>query len=126
MFRPDHFGVAGFLYTLADASGATSTAKVEIYVTPVNDAPRAHNTQHSVRLETTATLTVADLLANSYDIEGDAITFVGLHPGADENAAINGAVTFDPDTSEIVFTPASLGEAGIEYDVIDERGAAAT
>src|SRR3546814_15790673 len=62
MFRPDHFGVAGFLYTLADASGATSTAKVEIYVTPVNDAPRAHNTQHSVRLETTATLTVADLL----------------------------------------------------------------
>ncbi|WP_327194515.1 tandem-95 repeat protein [Novosphingobium beihaiensis] len=126
MFRPDYFGAAGFLYTLADASGATSTAKVEIYVTPVNDAPRAHDTRHSVRLETTATLTVADLLANSYDIEGDAITFVGLHPGADENAAINGAVTFDPDTGEIVFTPASLGEAGIEYDVIDERGAAAT
>ena len=38
--RPDYFGPAGFVYTLADASGATSTAKVEISIQPVNDAPR--------------------------------------------------------------------------------------
>jgi len=124
--RPDYFGPAGFIYTLADADGATSTAKVEIYITPVNDAPRASTTVHSIRLETTVALTVADLLANTYDIEGDAVTFVGLHPGADNNPANNGEVSFDTASGVLQFTPWSLGAASIEYDVIDARGAAAT
>src|SRR5690606_32084294 len=83
--RPDFFGPAGFEYVLADSSGATSTASVEIYISPVNDAPRARDDVHTMRLGNTMTITAAELLANSYDIEGDAVTFVGLHGGADEN-----------------------------------------
>ncbi|HKY81357.1 MAG TPA: tandem-95 repeat protein, partial [Sphingobium sp.] len=128
--RPDYFGAAGFVYTLADASGATSTATVEIAISPVNDAPRDRDTagqpSRSVRLGQTATITIADLLANSYDIEGDAITFVGLHGGADDNPANNGEILFDEANGTITFTPWALGAASIEYDVIDARGAAST
>ncbi len=42
-FKPleDHFGLAGFRYTVRDAGGITSTADVLIYIDPVNDAPRS-------------------------------------------------------------------------------------
>jgi hypothetical protein len=121
--RPDHFGFAGFLYRLADASGAISTAKVELLIRPVNDAPRSHGRNRSIRLEQTAALSVADLMAPVYDIEGDAVSFVGLHGGADNNPAGNGSVAFDPATGAIQFTPASLGGASLQYEVIDARGA---
>ncbi len=124
--RPDYFGAAGFVYTLADASGATSTARVEISISPVNDAPRDRDTYRWIRLGQDTTVTVADLMANTYDIEGDSFTFVGLHGGLDNNPANNGSLVFDQATGTITFTPASLGQASIEYDVIDARGAAAT
>ncbi len=124
--RPDYFGTAGFVYTLADADGATSTATVELYFTPVNDAPRADDDTRTIRLGTQATITVDQLLAYTHDIEGDAITFMGLHGGADENPASNGSVAFDEAAGTITFTPASLGSAGLDFNVIDERGAAST
>ena len=122
--RPDFFGAAGFTYTLRDADGATSTAVVEVFIAPVNDAPRAQDDVRRIRLSEGATVSVADLLANSFDIEGDAITFVGLFGGADENPASNGSIALDVATGNFVFTAAGLGAAFIEYEVIDERGAA--
>ncbi len=93
--RPDYFGFAGFIYTLMDASGATSTGRVELYFDPVNDAPRLHDQRRVIRLEQTTTITVAELMAGTYDVEGDAITFVGLHYPANANPAVNGHVVFD-------------------------------
>ena len=93
--RPDYFGAAGFIYTLTDASGATSTAKVEISISPVNDAPRDRDTFTWIRLGQDTTVTVANLMANTYDIEGDSFTFVGLHGGVDNNPGNNGDVVFD-------------------------------
>ena len=124
--KPDYFGAAGFQYVLADKDGATSTATVEVYVTPVNDAPRAHDKARTIRLSSQTSISVADLLANTYDIEGDAISFVGLYEGADLNAVSNGTIEIDPDTGDFLFTADTLGAASIEYQVIDERGAAAT
>ena len=126
ILKPDYFGAAGFVYTLADRHGATATARVEISIVPVNDAPRDRDAKHSVRLGNDAVLTIADFLTNTYDIEGDNFSFVGLHPGLDENAANNGSVIFDAATGTFIFTPAALGAASIEYDVIDARGAAST
>ncbi|MCC7276184.1 MAG: tandem-95 repeat protein, partial [Alphaproteobacteria bacterium] len=124
--RPDHFGFAGFRYILADASGATSTADVEIYFAPVNDAPRITSGRAVVKLEETTTISVAQLMAKVYDVEGDAFEFVGLHIGADGNAAENGVEVFDEAAGTIAFTPSALGDASIAFDVIDARGAEAT
>ncbi len=122
--RPDYFGPAGFVYTLGDADGATATARVEIAVAPVNDAPRDHDRIHEIRLGRDASVTVADLLADTYDVEGDAITFVGLHAGLDGEPGSNGRAVLD--AGRVTFTPSALGSASIAYDVADARGAAAT
>ncbi|WP_270934523.1 tandem-95 repeat protein [Falsiroseomonas oryzae] len=124
--RPDHFGFAGFRYILADGSGATSTADVEIYFAPVNDAPRITSGRAVVKLEETTVFTVAQLMAKVYDIEGDAVEFVGLHLAADGNASDNGSEVFDEAAGTIAFTPFALGDASIAFDVIDARGAEAT
>ena len=58
--RPDYFGAAGFIYTLADAHGATSMAKVEISIAPVNDAPRDRDTYRWIRLGQDTVITVVE------------------------------------------------------------------
>ncbi|HMO69654.1 MAG TPA: tandem-95 repeat protein, partial [Novosphingobium sp.] len=123
--RPDYFGFAGFTYVLADASGATATAEVEIYFAPVNDAPRINDRKTNVRLEETTLFTIDQLMARVYDIEGDSFEFVGLSIGADGNASTNGVESFDPQTGIVAFTPHALGNASIAFDVIDARGAEA-
>ncbi|WP_108258572.1 tandem-95 repeat protein [Mangrovicoccus ximenensis] len=123
--RPDHFGFAGFTYVLADNSGAEARADVEIYFAPVNDAPRLKGRAASAKLEETTRFTVAQLMDQVYDIEGDEVSFVGLHLGADGNATRNGAEVFDAEAGTIDYTPAQLGKAWISFDVIDARGAEA-
>jgi Ca2+-binding RTX toxin-like protein len=124
--RPDYFGSAGFIYTVADAAGAAATASVEIYISPVNDAPRARDFSHEVRLSRTKTFTLDQLLQEVVDIEGDTFSFVGLHSKANGSAATNGEVAFDATAGTITFTPHGLGAASFYYDVIDVRGAEAT
>lgn len=121
-FTPDEdfFGFAGFTYTLSDPSGFTSTATVEIHVAPVNDAPRSRDDDRTIRLETTTSILVADLLRNDYDVEGDDFTFVGVH------SPTNGTMAFDQVTGMANFTPDALGDASFSYDLVDARGAAST
>ena len=123
--RPDHFGFAGFRYTLADNDGATSTADVEIWFAPVNDAPRIRDQERKVRIEQTTELNVTDLMAQVYDIEGDTFEFVGLVGGADENPTSNGTIEFTEATGQILYTPFQLGSSTIQFEVIDERGKSA-
>jgi len=126
--RPDYFGFAGFAYTIADSNGAVSTTRghVELYIAPVNDAPRLGDQKQSVRLETTTTITVAELMAHVYDVEQDGYSFVGLHYAADGEATDNGTAVYDAMTQTVAYTPDALGDAAIAFDVIDDRGAAAT
>jgi hypothetical protein len=124
--RPDHFGFAGFRYTLSDNDGATDTADVEIYFAPVNDAPRNSGRAVSAKLEETTDFTVDQLMAQVYDVEGDDVSFVGLSIAADGNASTNGVEVFDEANGIISFTPFALGAATISFDVIDARGAEAT
>ena len=80
--RPDYFGFAGFIYTLMDASGATSTGRVELYFDPVNDAPRLHDQRRVIRLEQTTTITVAELMAGTAeDLRRAAIVLSGTVVG---------------------------------------------
>ena len=120
--EPDHFGFAGFRYVLSDDDGATSTADVEIYFAPVNDAPRIREHRKIVRLDQTTELSVFDMMRHVYDVEGDDVTFVGLVGGADENPTSNGTLVFDEVTGLIDYTPQRLGTSIIEFEVIDALG----
>ena len=119
----DHFGFAGFSYLVSDPDGLTSIASVELYINPVNDAPRSGSQdvdKFTIRLERTTTITVQSLLANDYDIEDDAFTFEGVH------SPTNGTMVFDEIAGEIAFTPDQLGLATFSYDLLDARGASST
>ena len=128
--RPDYFGFAGFEYVVADREGATATGHVELYIEPVNDAPRLRDQKQTVRLTTTSTITVADLMRSVYDIEGDGYSFVGMHYAANGKATDNGEAIFDAAAQTVVYTPERLTgrfeSSYIAFDVIDARGAAAT
>jgi large repetitive protein len=69
-------GPAEFTYTISDGKGGTSTAKVYINICPVNDAPidgdEINTVTEDVTLIVAATATTG-LLANSSDVEGDAL-----------------------------------------------------
>ena len=118
--RPDYFGFGGFTYVIADANGATAQGAVELYINPVNQAPRSAEDKFVLRLGATTDISIATLIGNDYDIEGDAFTFAGAH------SAANGAVSVDQTTGLVSFTPNALGDASFQYDVIDVRGARAT
>lgn len=111
---PDHYGFAGFTYTVADLEGATSTANVEVSFVGVNDAPDAGKDRASVRLTQTKSLDVDVLLSNDTDPEGDEITFLGATgPGVEVHA--DGTIRLTP-------TPNSNGPHQYTYTITDGSG----
>jgi Ca2+-binding RTX toxin-like protein len=120
-FRPtvDFFGLASFTYILSDGAGGTSTARVELDVDPVNDAPRGVGLLPPVRLGSSAVHAVNDLMRSVTDIEGDQVSFVSL------GSTTNGTATFNPASRSISFTPRGLGEGTFSINVVDARGASA-
>lgn len=135
---PDHFGFAGFTYEVVDPDGLKDTAKVELYFAAVNDAPRSGADDFTVRLSSVIRIDISDLLSNDFDPEHDAFTYGGVHnvqggilevkteqvlmnPGAPA-----GSIAIYEDREYLEFTPAALGDATFQYDLIDEFGAAST
>ncbi|EFL88196.1 tandem-95 repeat protein [Ahrensia sp. R2A130] len=116
----DFFGFAGFTYTLTDPDGLTSTAAVQLYFDPVNDAPRILDIKPWIRLETTTDFDMSDLINRIYDIEKDDFTIIDI------KRPVNGTLDWDVDNGVISFTPGMLGTASFEIDVRDARGAEAT
>ncbi|AVX03475.1 iron-regulated protein FrpA [Maritalea myrionectae] len=130
-FEPlaDHFGYAGFRYTVSDGNGGTATAQVELNFLGVNDAPRPVKDNTTVRLGLSKFIEISSLLANDQDPEGDAISFVTAF------SAVNGTIELLDSLKEPVSDPAQavfvrfdadeLGEASFSYTVVDEFGASA-
>ncbi|GJL59178.1 MAG: hypothetical protein NPIRA03_20350 [Nitrospirales bacterium] len=109
-----------FTYTIRDLSGATSnTIRVDLTVTPVNDAPVITSDGGSATANisvTTGTTAVTDV--NATDAEGNSLTY-SIVGGVD--AAL---FTIDPATGALTFitapeyqTPGDVGADNI-YDVI--------
>ncbi|MEM1346637.1 MAG: tandem-95 repeat protein, partial [Pseudomonadota bacterium] len=115
----DFAGTAAFAFTVTDAGGQTATARAEVAVTPVNDAPRATGISFGVQEDTPLTLSMADVLGVATDPEGAALTLAGV--GAPEGG------TLARQGETVVFTPAPdfSGSAGFEATVADAEGAAA-
>ncbi|MBK1660402.1 cadherin-like domain-containing protein [Paracraurococcus ruber] len=110
---------ASITYTVADATGQTSTATAAIDLRSVNDAPILAAHDFAIAAGTTRSLGAAELLAGSYDIEGDAFGIIGIWGVVGGKALLQpgGAVRFTP-------TPGLAGNdvAGFNIKVRDAAG----
>ncbi|MDR7090925.1 retention module-containing protein [Cellvibrio fibrivorans] len=87
-------GSDSFVVTISDGNGGTTTSRVNIGVTPVNDAP-VSNDQNLTTPEDTPL--PGQVVAT--DIEGDTLAYVVSGQPA------NGTVALDPVTGSFVYTP---------------------
>jgi hypothetical protein len=103
-----------FDYTIKDNVGTTSSsARVDITVTPVNDAPIANNDSDSTVKNNPINI---DVLANDTDPEGDTLTIISTNQGSNGSVSTDGAtVTYTPDTDFI-------GVDNFDYTIDDLYG----
>ncbi|HMN94197.1 MAG TPA: tandem-95 repeat protein, partial [Hydrogenophaga sp.] len=115
--NPDYNGTQTFNYTIRDPRGSTSTANVDITITPVNDAPVAVDDVAETDEDTPVTIAV---LANDTDVDGDALTVTSA-------VAANGTVVINADGT-ITYTPNAdfNGTDTISYEISDGQGGTAT
>jgi hypothetical protein len=93
---PHFYGQTAFFYTMQDEQGASDKAKIIINVTPVNDDPVAIDDSIDIGDDTSRIISVASLLENDRDIDGDALQIINvLNP-------INGSVSLSD--GEIFFS----------------------
>ena len=99
-----------------------SKAEVELYFTPVNDAPRSGGDSLTLRMDKTNVIALNDFLGNDSDPEGDAFSFEGVH------SVVGGTLVevVDAEGSYYEFVADALGEASFQYDLEDEHGARST
>jgi len=106
-----------FTYKVADDFGKTDTARVDITIHGVNDAPVA-GADHFTGYETVGFFAPASsLLGNDSDVEGDPLSVLGV------GNAVNGSVALTPE-GNVVFTPTDgyTGPAGFQYLLGDGQG----
>ena len=121
VFTPtaNYNGPASFTYTISDGNGGTSTATVNITVTPVNDAPVANIDNASTPINTT--LASINALGNDTDVDGNTLTITSATV-----LAAQGSVSINSDGT-LRFVPASnfSGVATINYSISDGNGGTA-
>ena len=120
---PDYSGPDSFEYRVCD-SGAPqqcATARVDVVVSAVNDAPRAEDDQRSVDEDAVLRFPAAELTQNdspgAADESGQRLTVTEV------DAPRNGTVRLD-DNGQVVFRPDPdfSGDAGFTYTVCDNGG----
>ncbi|WP_186176492.1 tandem-95 repeat protein [Vibrio jasicida] len=110
-------GDVNFSFDVSDGTDTVS-ANVDVSVTPVNDPPVAGSTSYTVREDNSITISDAQLLANSSDLEGDVLIDSVSYSGSDGVLQINGdgTYTFSPNEN-------FNGEVTLDVVVADEEGA---
>ncbi|EPA0548831.1 tandem-95 repeat protein, partial [Vibrio alginolyticus] len=113
-------GDVNFTFDVSDGTDTTS-ANIDVSVTPENDPPVAGSTSYTVHEDNSITISDEQLLANSSDIEGDVAISSVSYSGNDGVLEINGdgTYTFSPNEN---FT----GDASLDVVVVDEDGAVDT
>ncbi len=110
-------GDVNFSFDVSDGTDTVS-ANVDVSVTPVNDPPVAGSTSYTVHEDNSITISDAQLLANSSDLEGDVSIDSVSYSGSDGVLQINGdgTYTFSPNEN-------FNGEVTLDVVVADEEGA---
>jgi Ca2+-binding RTX toxin-like protein len=126
LFMPnlDHYGSAGFTYTISDGHGETATAQVELQIIGVNDAPRPRDDHFTTRAGQAIIIPVAQLLGNDYDPESDPIFFLNAEAGANGSISVIDYPEDEIFGKAVVFAPTGdfVGEATFAYFVGDDHG----
>jgi Cadherin-like domain len=116
-------GQAVFVYTVADAAGATGSNTFTLNIAPVNDAPTALTPNLRVgggTEDTVKTIAFADLVKAFTDVDGDALNVRSVTSSFGGQATIqNGQVLFTPNKD-------FAGDASFSFTVADPSGAIAS
>ncbi|HTF96068.1 MAG TPA: retention module-containing protein [Cellvibrio sp.] len=112
-------GSDSFTYTISDNNGGTSTATVNVTVTPVNDVPVANDDSVTVNEDDSVTIAVR---SNDTDADGNPLTVTAVTQGA------NGSVVIDAITGNPIYTPNAgfNGSDSFTYTISDNNGGTAT
>lgn len=118
-YTPDFnfIGYGSFTYAVSDGAGGLSIAGVAVNVIPPNQNPVVNSEQVSSKRANSVSFNAAQLLANDWDPDGDAIAINWV------GSASNGSVW--QSGNSITFNPvAGSGDlqAGFSYQVVDGRG----
>lgn len=112
----NYSGPASFTYTVSDGNGGTSTATVNLSISPVNDRPDAVNDRITVTASGAVTIDPATLLANDTDVDGDKLTIISVQCATNGTVAlVNGKVIFTPNAGY-------SGPATFTYTISDGHG----
>ncbi|QPK06363.1 tandem-95 repeat protein [Vibrio kanaloae] len=113
-------GDVQFSFDVFDGTDSTS-AVIDVSVTPENDPPVAGSTSYTVQEDGQITISDEQLLANSSDVEGD-VSLSGVSYSGDDGSFVdngNGTYTFTPNEN-------FDGDISLDVVVVDEDGATAT
>ncbi|MCW4444331.1 tandem-95 repeat protein [Vibrio splendidus] len=113
-------GDVQFSFDVSDGTDSTS-AVIDVSVTPENDPPVAGSTSYTVQEDGQITISDEQLLANSSDVEGD-VSLSGVTYSGDDGSFVdngNGTYTFTPNEN-------FDGDISLDVVVVDEDGATAT
>ncbi len=138
-------GDAFFDYVVRDQFGRESSARVEVNVAPVNDAPEGANDGIFAGVEDTILrINITELLSNDFDVDGDPLSLIEIRPllddqGEELNPQLPGFNDFPFSESatfgiamisgnEVLFKPKAdhFGFAGFIYVLSDPDGATST
>ncbi|MEZ8382482.1 tandem-95 repeat protein [Vibrio splendidus] len=112
-------GSVDLTYDVSDGTDVVS-ANIDVQVVPINDVPVAGTTSYSVEEDGSITLSDAQLLANSSDVEGEVFVSDVSYSGTDGVFTDNGDGTY-------TFAPNENfnGDISLDVSVMDEDGATA-
>ncbi|WP_102559254.1 tandem-95 repeat protein [Vibrio lentus] len=112
-------GSVDLTYDVSDGTDVVS-ANIDVQVVPINDVPVAGTTAYSVEEDGSITLSDAQLLANSSDVEGEVFVSDVSYSGTDGVFTDNGDGTY-------IFSPNENfnGDISLDVSVMDEDGATA-
>jgi fructose-specific component phosphotransferase system IIB-like protein len=122
----DYNGPASFTYTVSDGNGGTTTATVDLTVTPVNDAPVAVDNAFSITEDSTLFISRSVLLGNDTDADSVNPGYTGLQIQSVQDA-VGGTATLDQNGNVTFAATASYnGNASFTYTVTDAAGLTST
>ncbi|NES02986.1 MAG: tandem-95 repeat protein, partial [Okeania sp. SIO2F4] len=125
-FTPDadFNGAATINYTITDSDGDTSSATVDVTVTPVNDVPTAEDDTATV-LEDSGVNNITVLGNDNFGGDGPSTGTITVDGATNGTATVNdGGTPNDPTDDTIDFTPDAdfNGAASINYTITDSNG----
>ena len=87
-----------FSYTISDGNGGTVAGSAILDITPVNDAPVATGDSITTAEDTAKTISVATLLSNDSDVDGDTFSISSITQSGHGSVVENhdGTVTYTP------------------------------